>query len=281
MGLSLPASARTRQAAAPFVQRAPAVAAGLASALVAGIAFGFAAALIAVGWKELPAAFTASAPQGAVAAILTSAILVVSAMPATLIIAVLAAACAWDVHIGGAAARTLRSWLIFSAAVPPVVVGAAVFLVFTMLGLRLGLWTALLGMVALNVPQTSARIVRILQHIPAETMYATAATGAAPAFAFFSVALRSIVRPLLALALALCAQMLAQTAVIVLAAGLTGDEPLTAQIWKFAPDARLAGYEGAQCLILVAACGFFVAASRLVGSYRSDRGVSLAAGAST
>ncbi|MBC5805298.1 MAG: hypothetical protein ACR2KS_08090 [Candidatus Eremiobacter antarcticus] len=277
MGVALlPANGGKAQEAAGFFGRLPILGACFASVLAALIALGFAAALIAVGWKYVPAALTASVPQGAAAAIWISLVLVVLTMPATLAIAVLAAACAWDINIGGTVGRTLRGWLVFSTSVPAVVVGATVFLLCAMLGLRVGIWTALAAVVALNVPRTTARIVRMLGYIPAQTIDATAAAGAAPAFAFFAVALRTIRRPLAALALALCAQLLGQAAVIVLAGGLTGDQPLAVQIWKFAPDVRLAGFQGAQSLLLVAACGFFVAASGAVSSYRPRRRISAA-----
>jgi phosphate transport system permease protein len=249
MGLSAPAPARRNTAAWVLLSR---TLIPLSALLTVVIALGLAAVLAVRGWQDLWFVIVSPSPQGVGGAVLSSLALLTVALPIVAIVAFCAAASLWDARIGGSAPKILRGWLPWATGLPPVIAGAAIFFLLVMLGLRLSLFTAAVGLIVLNTPIVCARMLRILLMLPRTLHEAASASGAGPVFVLFRVSLPRAARELFANVSQSAAEMTSQAAVIILAGGVWGKmDPLAVQVWHFAPDRSLARVEAAQCIVLL------------------------------
>ena len=249
MGVNVAGGSRSSPAAFAVVSRSLIP---LSAWLTVVIALLIAASLIAWGWRDMWFVITAPSPQGVGRSVVASLLLLAFALPVVSLVAFCAAASQWDARIGGTVTKLLPGWLPWATGLPPVVVGAVLFFAYAMLRVHLSLGTAAVGLIVLNTPPVCARMLRILRTMPAELQEAAAAAGAEPVFVLFRVLVPRALRDLLASASQAAAEMVGQAAVVILAGGVAGQrDPLSVQIWHFAPNRSLAHIEAAQCIVLL------------------------------
>lgn len=240
------------------------------AALTAVLALALALGVIGRGWHDLWFVISAPSPQGVSGALNASLAVLAMALPAVTVIGFCAAASIWDARIGGGSSGLLLAWLPWASGVPPVIVGCAVYFSLVMLGLPFSLASMACALVVLNAPNATVRILRILRQTPSQLADAATAAGAGPVFVLFRVSLPRATRELLGSVCQSGAEIVGQTAVVVLAAGsMTAGVPLSAQIWHFASSRSLLGVEAAQCLVLTAiVLAFAVSADLLAARWR-------------
>jgi ABC-type phosphate transport system permease subunit len=221
-------------------------------------------ALIFLGWRDFHWALLA--PQGPSSALLTSLLVVATALPLTCATGIFAAACTTDIAIGGRTSWLLCRSLEWSAGIPPVVIGVVVFFVAIALVHSLGVQVAALTLIVLNLPNSTARFARALLEVSEGERAAAAAAGASPVMIFFSILLPRSAWALGAEFFRIGAQMTGETSAIVAANAAGAGQPLSAQIWHFASNVSLARTEAAACILLVLVISTFTALSRVCAS---------------
>jgi len=264
-------AARSRARATPQTwPGAVLVPAGMLFSVAAAIAV--AALLIVFAWREAAFVLTAPSPQGVAGALARTLELLALSLPLTLIAGFFAAAALWDVRIGGRVARPFAAALRVGAGMPPIVVGAALWLAFKLLGLPFSVWSAALALVLLNAPRLSAWALHTVQLAPQALQEAAAAAGADPAFILFGVVLPALRREVWAIVARTAAQIAGQAAVLVLVFPTSaGSEPLALQIWHFASNPSLLGVTAAQSLALVVLVAAFAVIAEVVSSHPGYR----------
>ncbi|MDQ6781634.1 MAG: ABC transporter permease subunit [Candidatus Eremiobacteraeota bacterium] len=242
------------------------------------LALTLALGLLGRGWQDVWFVITAPSPQGVGAALHGSLVILAMALPLVTVIGFFAAASIWDARIGGSPTGLLLAWLPWASGVPPVIVGCAIYFSLVLLGLPFSLPSAACALIILNAPNAALRMLRILRQTPSELADAATAAGAGPVFVLLRVSLPRAAREILGSVCQSAAEIVGQTAVVILAVGtMTAGAPLPAQIWHFAGNRSLLAVASAQCIVLLAlVLGFAILADVLVGRSRrrhTDRGM--------
>lgn len=218
--------------------------------------------IIALGWTDVR--FAPIALSEARTGMALSLLVLIVALPVTIVLAIPAAACADESSIGGPLRGGLLASLGWSLGIPPVVIGAAVFFVAMAFAHDAGLAAAIGALIVLNLPNATARLLRAYDRVPKASREAAAAAGASPVQTFFDVVQRRAIWSVAAVSLTIAAQMLGETSGILVALGArTTRAPLPLQIWQFASNSGLAASEAWSCLVLVAAVTLSVVLARL------------------
>jgi ABC-type phosphate transport system permease subunit len=249
-----------------FVERDRLVVAGAyaAAAAAAAAAVALAVALIAYGWKDVVWALSAPGSQGVLHALGTTGIIVLIALPVTVLIGLLAVAAVTDANIGGFAGVAVRESIEWSSGIPPVVIGVAVFLCAVEARQQNAYAAATFALVLLNLPNAAARLTHAFSSVPREAREAAAALGASPVAAYFGLLQPAAAWAAISAILALAAQMTGETSAVAVAMSMSdGPQPLSVQIWRFASNTAMAGIEAASCIVLVLAVGVLLALSRV------------------
>jgi len=225
--------------------------AGGAAVAAAAVAIGV--GLAAYGWRDVAWVLTAPGSQGVLRAVGMTAIIVISALPVTVSVALFAAAAANDTNIGGITGPAVRESIEWSSGIPPVVVGLAVF--FCTIAVRgdQAVVAAVAALVLLNLPNAAARLVEAFGTVPRDAREAAAALGASPTASYFALVQPAAAWAVAAAVFSLAAQMVGETSAVAVAVSASdGPEPLSVQIWHYASNVSMAGTEAAACIVLVA-----------------------------
>jgi ABC-type Fe3+ transport system permease subunit len=232
-------------------------------AAVAAAAVAIVVALAAYGWKDVGWVLTAPGSQGVLRAMGTTALIVITALPVTIGIALFAAAAANDANIGGFAGPALRESMEWALGIPPVVVGLSVFFCTIALRADQAIVAAIAALVVLNLPNASARLTLAFGTVPRDAREAAAALGASPAASYFALVQPAAAWAVAAAVFSLAAQMIGETSAVAVAVSASdGPEPLSVRIWRYASNASMARTEAAACIILVIAIGTFLGLAR-------------------
>jgi ABC-type Fe3+ transport system permease subunit len=221
-------------------------------------------ALVFLGWRDFRWALLA--PGGPSSALVVSLLVVATALPVTCAIGLFAAACTTDTTIGGRTSRPLCRSLEWSAGIPPVIIGVVVFFVAIALAHAAAMEVAVVTLIVLNLPNSTARFARAFSEVREDERAAAAAAGASPVTIFLSILVPRCAWALGTAFFWLGAQMTGETSAIVAANAAAGRQPLAAQIWHFASNASLARSEAAACILLVLVISAFIALSRVCAS---------------
>lgn len=220
-------------------------------------------AVVAYGASEIGWVISAPGAQGVLQPLAATGLIVSIALPVVCAAGILAAAAIIDPSIGGVAGVALRRLLEWTAGIPPVVVGAAVFLCAVGLRERNAIAAAVAALVILNLPSATARMARSFAAVPREVREASAALGVSAAASFAGVLVTQAAWSVAATVLAIAALMVGETSAVALATSAsTGPEPLSVHVWHYASNSSLASSEAAAAVVLALVIAVLLASSR-------------------
>jgi len=262
MGLSAPSSPAKSDT---FRERDSLVvaAAYAAGAAVAAAAVAIGVGLAAYGWKDVAWVLSAAGSQSVLRALGMTAIIVITALPVTVSVALFAAAAANDTSIGGITGPAVRESIQWSSGIPPVVVGLAVFFCTIVVRGDQAVVAAVAALVLLNLPNAAARLAQAFGTVPRDAREAAAAVGASPTASYFALVQPAAAWAVAAAVFSLAAQMVGETSAVAVAVSASdGPEPLSVQIWHYASNISMAGTEAAACIVLVATIAMLTGVAR-------------------